>query len=551
MINLILISMKRLLGFLTLSPLILLTPASLKGEWVEVWSDEFDVEGAPDPSKWGYDLGGGGWGNGEAQIYTDSRDNSRVENGNLVIEVRQTFGNRVPGYTSARLITREKMALQYGRIEVRAKMPSETGTWSAIWMLSNDTLLPGAFWPDNGEIDIMEHVGYEEDPLFLQVQGVERLDNIHSTLHTDFRNGTDNQGIGESIFVEDAASEFKTYVMDWGPNEIVTYIDGIQIARFQKFVNMGVPTRNPPDDTSRWWPFIQRFYLILNVAVGGEWGGHFNSSYYPSDSPYGTDGIDHDGVWPQQMLVDYVRVYRPADELVAREIPGDLHPQEYISESGFLLENSDQTESSLNYASADIGDEVSYRVNAAASGTYQIFAEFAGNRGGSFLELTNATTGVSLDLTATATGGELQWQTQQVGEIDLLIGENILQLKAIDEDFRFGTLSLSAEPAGDWNGMPVDVNQVVQTSDWVGPVNVAYFPTIFVPRTNSWFYVFGSEQNSLQTTSQWLYAYSPRNLREWDSSNAPWYYSKSLGRWFYAPAFEAEANLPQWIYLLN
>ncbi|MGI9173875.1 MAG: glycoside hydrolase family 16 protein, partial [Rhodothermales bacterium] len=129
-----------------------------EGAWQLVWSDEFDYEGLPDSAKWGYEVGGHGWGNDELQYYTERRlENARVEDGLLVIEARQEpFEGR--DYTSARLVSRDKGEWTYGRFEARAKLPSGRGTWPAIWMLAAETTYGNAYWPDNGEIDIMEHV---------------------------------------------------------------------------------------------------------------------------------------------------------------------------------------------------------------------------------------------------------------------------------------------------------------------------------------------------------------------------------------------------------
>ncbi len=278
-----------------------------------VWSDEFEYTGAPDPAKWVHEIGGGGWGNREVQVYTDLLENSRVEDGRLIIEARQhREGTRTPTYTSARLITRGLGQWQYGRMEARIKLPGETGTWAAFWMLAYDRLYGTALWPDNGEIDIVEHVGYEEDPLFKSLRGDPALPNIHGTLHTYMRNGRDNRGIGGSTFVATASSAFHTYAVNWSEDRIAFEVDGMVYRTVLR--SELVPARNPPDDPWQYWPFNQRFFLILNVAVGGEWGGHFNSTYYPDRSPYGTDGIHHDGVWPQRMEVEYVRVYAHTGE---------------------------------------------------------------------------------------------------------------------------------------------------------------------------------------------------------------------------------------------
>ncbi len=239
-----------------------------------VWSDEFEYSGSPDSTKWNYDLADGcpnvcGWGNNEAQYYTKDLKNVRVENGMLIIEVhKDSLGGKA--YTSTRMVSKGKGDWLYGRIEVKAKLPSGKGTWPAIWMLSTDWKYGG--WPESGEIDIMEHVGY--DP------GV-----VHGTIHTKAYNhiiGTQKEG---KLIVADCMDAFHVYAIDWSENKMDFYIDNIMY--------YSVP-RDPNDDFSG-WPFDKRFHLILNQAVGGNWGGK--------------EGID-DSIWPQRMEVDYVRVYQ-------------------------------------------------------------------------------------------------------------------------------------------------------------------------------------------------------------------------------------------------
>lgn len=297
--------------------MILVTASYAGGSWRLVWSDEFEEDGRPNPENWDYDLGAGGWGNNELQRYTDDLLNARVEDGRLRIEVHQELGGRTPSYTSARLVTRGKRSFQYGKFEIRAKLPSETGTWSAIWMLAENPQFSDVFWPDNGEIDILEHVGYEEDPLFLAKVGRDDLENIHSTLHTRELNhiATPGREMSGKRHLATATQQFHTYSLIWTAEEMIFAVDGVEHYRARKAIDAGMSVRNPPapEDVWRWWPFDQEFHLILNVAIGGSWGGHFNTTLYP-DSPYGTSGVNHDGVWPQVMEVEYVRVYEWVEE---------------------------------------------------------------------------------------------------------------------------------------------------------------------------------------------------------------------------------------------
>lgn len=250
---------------------VIVRPTSREINWEQVWGDEFDGQGLPDGSKWTYETGGDGWGNQEQQFYTrEDTDNARVENGTLIIEARK---ESVQGsaYTSARLNSRESWT--YGRVEVRAKVPAGRGTWPAIWMLADNDTYGDQYWPDNGEIDIMEHVGYDE--------GV-----IHGTIHTKAFNHIEGTDKGSSRTIPTATSEFHTYALEWTPGEIRVSVDGQTYFTFQNREQYGWQE----------WPFDQPFHLLLNVAVGGTWGG--------------AEGID-DSVFPERMVLDYVRVYKP------------------------------------------------------------------------------------------------------------------------------------------------------------------------------------------------------------------------------------------------
>jgi beta-glucanase (GH16 family) len=233
-----------------------------------VWSDEFNYTGLPDSAKWKYDVGGQGWGNKELQYYT-FRDlkNARVENGNLVIEARkESFGSNK--YTSARLTTKGKADWTYGRIDVRAILPKGTGTWPAIWMLGSATPLK---WPDDGEIDIMEHVGYD--------QGV-----VHASVHCKKYYHSIGTQKTATIAVTDCSENFHVYSLDWDAETITVMIDDKPYFSF----------RNEHSDRTA-WPFDSPMHLLLNIAVGGGWGGQ--------------KGVD-DTIFPQKMEIDYVRVYQ-------------------------------------------------------------------------------------------------------------------------------------------------------------------------------------------------------------------------------------------------
>ena len=240
-----------------------------------IWADEFDYNGQPDSTKWNYDLGDGcpnvcGWGNNESQFYTRDLKNVRVENDRLIIEAHHdSLGGKA--YTSTRLVSKFKGDWLYGRIEVKAKLPKGRGTWPAIWMLSTDWKYGG--WPQSGEIDIMEHVGYDPNV-------------IHGTVHTETYNHQKKTQKEGKITVTNASEGFHVYAIDWLQDRIDFYVDGNKYHSVTKAEN----------DTFKEWPFDQRFHLIMNIAVGGGWGG--------------AQGID-DSIWPQKMEVEYVRVYAP------------------------------------------------------------------------------------------------------------------------------------------------------------------------------------------------------------------------------------------------
>ncbi|WP_421830867.1 glycoside hydrolase family 16 protein [Larkinella sp.] len=245
-------------------------PAGTVAERKLVWSDEFDKTGLPDPGKWAYDVGGSGFGNNELQFYRASRpENARVENGFLIIEARkEKHENR--DYTSAKLITKRIAEWKYGRIDVRAKLPKGRGTWPAIWMLSAKTPLK---WPLDGEIDIMEHVGFNEN-------------QIHGTIHTEAYNHTKNTHKTGIKVIPGATDNFHTYSIDWTADKIDFLIDDATYFTI---------TKKETGSSYEQWPLDQPFYLILNLAVGGNWGGQ--------------KGVD-ESIWPQRLTVDFVRVYQ-------------------------------------------------------------------------------------------------------------------------------------------------------------------------------------------------------------------------------------------------
>ena len=240
--------------------------------WNIVWQDEFDKDSL-DLTKWSHETGGHGWGNNELQYYTDSDSNSYVENGNLVLKaevVPQGIGSSrgLRYYSSARLRTYGKGDWKYGRIEVKAKVASGQGIWPAIWMLPTDWLFGG--WPSSGEIDIMEHVGYD-------------LGVVHGSVHTEAYNHKINTQRSSARKIANVDTEFHVYSIIWDKDKISFFIDDVQYFLFE----------NDQLGNYKTWPFDQRFHLLINIAVGGDWPGN----------------PDNSTNFPRTMLIDYVRVY--------------------------------------------------------------------------------------------------------------------------------------------------------------------------------------------------------------------------------------------------
>jgi beta-glucanase (GH16 family) len=234
-----------------------------------VWQDEFDYTGLPDSTKWSYDVGAHGWGNNELQLYTKADSmNVQVKDGFLHITARYDSSNH-PSFTSARLTSKKKGDWKYGKIEVRAKLPTGRGIWPAIWMLPTDWVYGG--WPHSGEIDIMEYVGFEKDSLF-------------GTVHTGAYNHVMQTHKGEDIYLPNVADTFRVYQLKWSEKMIQIGVDNHY---FFEFAN--------EHDGSAAWPFDQAFHLLLNVAVGGNWGGKH--------------GVDT-SIFPQTLVIDYVRIYQ-------------------------------------------------------------------------------------------------------------------------------------------------------------------------------------------------------------------------------------------------
>jgi beta-glucanase (GH16 family) len=233
-----------------------------------VWSEDFNYEGAPDPSKWNFEIGDSGWGNNEWQYYTDRLENARVGDGVLTITAREE-NYEGANYTSARMITYENGHYwQYGRVEARIKLPEGQGIWPAFWMLGKN-IFEGTTWPATGEIDILEMIG-----------GGENDSTLHGTAH--WQEGGEHTYQGESLkHSEKLSQDFHVYAIEWDDEQIKWFFDG------EQYYSLSIQSSSMSE-------FDAPFFILLNIAVGGDWPG------YPDDTTQ----------FPQTMEVDYVRVYQ-------------------------------------------------------------------------------------------------------------------------------------------------------------------------------------------------------------------------------------------------
>ena len=226
-----------------------------------VFSDEFDTPGAPDASKWGYDLGNnGGWGNNELEYYTNRSSNVIVSNGTLKITaIKEAYSGSA--FTSTRMLSQNKFSFKYGKIEVKAKLPAGLGTWPAIWMLGSN--ISSTAWPACGEVDIMEQKGSE-------------LNKIYGTFHYPGRSG--GTADGNTLMITNATTAFHIYSAEWSASSIKLFVDGQLVHSLNNSASL---------------PFNQNFFIILNVAMGGNFAGSVDPAFTSA-----------------AMEIDYVRVYQ-------------------------------------------------------------------------------------------------------------------------------------------------------------------------------------------------------------------------------------------------
>ncbi|MEQ8702918.1 MAG: family 16 glycosylhydrolase [Phaeodactylibacter sp.] len=267
--------MDRIIRFLLFSCLLTSIPAQIEAQpcMELIWADEFDGT-VLDTNNWSYDIGDGcpdlcGWGNNEWQFYTDAPENIRVENGLLVITGRED-STAFSDFTSAKIISQGKADFRYGRFEARMRLPQGQGVWPAFWMLPTESVY--GIWPRSGEMDIMEMIGTNPGQL---------VGTVHTGMPYDYESGYYDLPAGQIL-----ADNFHVYAMEWEPDSITWFIDGIQYHQLT------------PDDIGPWAPFQEDFYLIINLALGGNWPGDVDPA-----------------VLPQTLEVDYVRVYNRPDRI--------------------------------------------------------------------------------------------------------------------------------------------------------------------------------------------------------------------------------------------
>ncbi len=293
--------MRTLLFFIFIAVYIQATP----NQWELIWSDEFDQSGLPDNSKWEFDTEGNSWdwGNDEEQNYTPSDNNNAwVGNGILTIEARQEEytapeDSETKQYTSARLRTKNLGDWLEGRFEVRAKIPAGIGTWPAIWMLPTDDTYGG--WPNSGEIDIMEAIGSEPSTHYC---------NVWTT------NNESEYGTGNTFTLENRSEQFYTYAIEWSSDSILFFVEDTLVHTYY----------NEYSDEKQ-WPFDQRFHILLNLAVGGNWETEVELNSFPA-----------------QFQVDYVRIFHKQKTAITYQPNVDhksILMQQTDNEIQFTLDN--------------------------------------------------------------------------------------------------------------------------------------------------------------------------------------------------------------------
>jgi beta-glucanase (GH16 family) len=374
-----------------------------------VWSDEFNYSGLPDASKWSFEDWAPKHVNNELQRYVPNRlENCRAENGSLIIEARRDWYNGSE-YSSARIHSANKGYWTYGRMEARMRLPGGYGTWPAFWMMPNDWTKYGinpetnSYWPNCGEIDIMEYVGYDKG-------------KVHGSVHSSkyyFKKG--NQRTGTTT-VADAETAFHVYAIEWSASKIDFFVDN---TKYYTVLNDGTGWES--------YPFNYDFHIIFNLAVGGDWGGAM--------------GVDPN-IWPRRLEIDYVRVYKQAACPVT-SLPATIQAENYCSMNGVQLENTSDAGGGQNVGWIDANDWMTYRVNVPTAGSYKVSYRVASQSGGGSIRFEKAGgSPVYGTIGVPATGGWQTWQTIS-HNVNLSAGEQEVAIAVAAGGFNINWISIT------------------------------------------------------------------------------------------------------------
>ena len=353
--------------------------------WQLVWSDEFNGTIGPD---WVFETGAGGWGNNELEYYR--QENATIENGNLVITAkREDFGGA--HYTSARMKTQGKRSWTYGRMEARIKLPVKQGTWPGWWMLGSNISSVG--WPASGELDIMEQINTGN--------------TVYGTAHWQAANGS-QADYGNSLVT--TPGDYHVYAIEWDADYIKWFVDGTQYHIMQ--ITGG---------TGNTQAFAKDFFLLLNMAVGGNWPGFT---------------ID-DASLPAKMYVDYVRVYQKG----AAPVSIQIEAENYAAMSGIQTEACSEGGSDVGWI--DANDWIVWNVNVPTAGTYTVSYRVASLNGGGVIQLEKAGgSPVYGSVSVPKTGGWQTWTTVS-HQVTLAAGQQQIAVKALAGGFNINWLKLT------------------------------------------------------------------------------------------------------------
>ncbi|MDB5257891.1 MAG: glycoside hydrolase family 18 [Chitinophagaceae bacterium] len=429
------------------------------------WSDEFNGTSL-DQSKWNYQTGDGcpgncGWGNNELEYYTNSTNNVSVSGGNLALTARNqpNYNGTGRNYTSGKLVTAGKFSQKYGRYEARIKAPSAAGIWPAFWMLADNTN-----WPSTGEIDILECANANPSTWF-------------GTLHYASTSG-DHQSKGSTWNTSTPLSnDFHVYAVEWNTTQISWFIDGVL---------RGTATKAAVVAGGGAWPFDnQKFFIILNVAVGGNFSGQT-----PNNAQY-----------PVSMLVDYVRVYSGDPCTVTQSpfngtaavIPGTIEAENYdlggegvsyhdltstndggaFRTDGVDLEASTDTGAGYNLGYTAAGEWTEYTVNVTAAGTYDISARVAATAAGKSLHVEMDGANISGSIAVPNTGGWQTWQTVTIKNVALTAGQKIMRIVMDTDGFNLNNVKFTASVTSPNNQAPtVSLTAPANNANYNAPAGI-------------------------------------------------------------------------------